>query len=109
MGAVRKLLGDPTFIAHGLGMLGVVGTALAGINPLFGGIIAGLTAVFHIAQTFGNGTAVPPGWGRAPASPSPDRSSAVSFDGAAWDQPHVDGPAPKIPLMNAAGDTQVQR
>lgn len=99
MSILKKILSDQTFIAHGVGLLGVIGTAIAGVSPLFGGIIAALTAVFHIAQTFGNGTAVPPGFTK-----QPDRSSAVSADGAAFGQPHVDGPAP---VHNAAGTTVV--
>lgn len=107
MGVLKKIFTDQTFIAHGVGMLGVVGTAIAGVSPIFGGIIAALTAVFHVAQTFGNGTAVPPGWGK-PSAVQPDRSSAKSADGAAWNEPHVDAPAPPLPLMNAGGDAEVQ-
>lgn len=108
MNVLRKIVTDQTFIAHGVGMLGVVGTAIAGLSPIFGAIIAALTAVFHVAQTFGNGTAVPPGWGKPAPTVQPDRSSAASADGAAWNAPHVDAPAPSLPLMNAAGDAEVK-
>ena len=97
MSTLRNLFKDQTWVAHLLGLASITVTEVTSGNVLVSGIIAALTAVFHVAQTFGNGTAVPAGYTTRP--------STTLNPGAAFGTPRVDAPAP---IFNADGTTRIE-